>query len=80
MRGIDDLSQLERDILVWLLVDGASAPKPIGEEVDAHRNSVSRSLSSLRDDRLVVDKGSGVWTLTCEGFSAARLIYRERRD
>ena len=75
-----ELTGLERDILAFLLTDGGNAPKPIAEAVGSHRNSVSRSLSSLEDEELVVDKGSGVWTLSCIGTTAARAIYRDRQS
>jgi len=73
----DELTDLEKDIIDWLLVDGANAPKPIADEVGAHRNSVSRSLRSLEDKGLVLDKGSGVWTLTKQGYILARIHRRE---
>ena len=50
-----DLTDLEKDILVFLLTDGANAPKPIAEAVDSHRNSVSLSLSNLAEEGLVID-------------------------
>ena len=75
-----DLTDLEKDILVFLLTDGANAPKPIAEAVDSHRNSVSRSLSNLAEEGLVIDKGSGVWTLSCIGTMVARALYRDRKS
>jgi predicted transcriptional regulator len=68
------LSAVESEILVDLLLNGDNVPSNIADNIDRHKTSVSRSLSSLESEDLVDNKGRGVWTLTVAGASLARTI------
>jgi Mn-dependent DtxR family transcriptional regulator len=74
-----DLTNLESEILDYLLIDGANGPIGISEELGNPPESISRSLKNLREDGLVIDKGGGVWTLSCVGIRVARMLRRRDR-
>lgn len=62
------LSPVESESLETLITDGDNVPAGIADNIDRHPKSVSRSLSSLREKRLVRRKNDyGVWTPTQEG-------------
>ena len=68
----------ESDILVGLLLIDDALPREIAEAAGRHPRSVSRSVSELVDEGLVVEKGRSVFALTPEGYAEARGIIRER--
>jgi predicted transcriptional regulator len=70
----------ESDILVGLLLIDDALPREIAEAVGRHPRSVSRSVSELVDEGLVVEKGRSVFALTPEGYAEARGIIRERTE
>lgn len=68
----------ESDILVGLLLIDDALPREIAEAVGRHPRSVSRSVSELIDEGLVVEKGRSVYALTPAGYAEARGIVRDR--
>jgi len=72
------LTPVERHILRHLLLYGDDAPGNIGSKSSnddrPHPASVSRSLSNLEGKGLVRHKGSGVYSLTLQGMTAARNV------
>jgi predicted transcriptional regulator len=73
-----DLSPVEEESLLALLLIGDSLPVTISEFIDRHPASVSRSVARLGDRDLVVEKDRAVYSLSIEGYSVARGILRER--
>jgi len=70
----------ESDVLVGLLLIDDALPREIAEVVGRHPRSVSRSVSELVDEGLVVEKGRSVFALTPEGYREAREIIRDRTE
>lgn len=71
-------SPVEREILIGLLLLGDSLPVDLAEVGDRNPRSVSRSVSNLVDQGLVVNKsGRHVYALTVEGWREAVAIVRE---
>lgn len=75
---IENLRDLDKDVLVYLGRNGPHLTGYIGDEIGAHKKSVSRTVSggeqredSLSKRGLVCDKGGGVWTLTVKGWRVA---------
>lgn len=68
----------EEDVLVGLLLSGDSLPLAIAERFDRHPRSISRSVSDLVDEGLVVEKYRSVYALTPEGYREARRVLRRR--
>ena len=66
------LTPAQRAILRHLLTEGDDVPSNIADSQDLHRNSVSRAAKPLKDEGLIEDKGSGVYTLTEQGRQEAR--------
>jgi len=75
-----DLTKLDKQILRYLLSDGANGPSGIAENVDSHPNSVSRRLPKLRERGYVYEKSGGVWSITRIGIRTIREIKREEED
>lgn len=68
----------ESEILLGLLLIGDSQPGEIAEEFGRHPGSISRSITKLVEDRLIVEKGRSTYALTCNGYSAARGVLKRR--
>lgn len=73
----DMLSQVDQEILVALLVDGANTPKNISDIIDRHHQSVMSRLDPLLEDDLIQNKGRGVYELTVAGLESARVLRKE---
>lgn len=82
-------SDVEKDIMIDLLVYGDDKAENIGRRVDRPPSSVSRSLADMRKDSpsLLSAKGGGVYRLTEQGrrtaqalFQAGHNPYTERAD
>lgn len=73
-------SEVETAILVDLLLSGDNSAGNIGPNTGHPNSSVTRSLSSLVEEGLVRNKGSGVYTLTDKGRTEARTIARQKID
>lgn len=71
------LSQVDREILVALLVVGDNTPSNLATLTDRHTQSIQQRLSMLEEDQLVVNKGGGVYRLTISGVPSARAVFRE---
>ena len=69
-----DLTPTERDILLGLLLVGDALPVTIASSVGRHPRSVSRSVPTLVDAGLVVEKDRSVYALTPAGFAEARRV------
>lgn len=68
-----DLTPMQQDILVDLLIYGADGPNNIGNRTNHRRQSVTTALTGkLSDEGLVRNKGGGIWELTGDGVTAAR--------
>lgn len=81
-----DLSRVDRDTLIDLLVHGDNTPANIADNIGSTGRSVRRRITSeggLADQDLVRRKGTdtrrtGVYTLTRSGVQIARDLYKER--
>lgn len=71
---------VSRDVLVDLLLNGDNTPTNIAESTGRHTTSVSRKLSDLEEQGLVINKGRGVWTLTMKGMRHAQVFRRHRES
>jgi predicted transcriptional regulator len=67
-----NLTPTQQAILVDLLVHGDDKAANIGSRTGHHRNSISRSMTALSEESLVVDKGGGVYRPTEDGVEAAQ--------
>lgn len=65
------LTPVERGLLVDLLAHGDNVPSNIADNTGYHEKSVCRSVSKLEDEKLVRNKGRGVYTLTHRGLEQA---------
>lgn len=71
-------SPTENDILVVLLLHGERQPQTISEKADRHPRSISRSISNLTEEGLVMELGRSNYGLTIEGYSEARELMSRR--
>lgn len=69
-----NLSEGDISILVDLLRHGDNAPKNIAENIGQSRVNVQNRLNKLQNDGFVLNKGSGVWTLTPDGVEMSRAL------
>jgi len=73
-----NVTPVEREILVHLLLKGDDRPANIGDDDPdserPHPASVSRSMSNLEDKGLVSHKGNAVYRLTNQGLIVARNV------
>ena len=72
----DMLSQVDREVLVALLLLGDNSTGNLSDICDRHPNSIRDSFGRLEDEDFVVSKGSGVYALTFQGVTAARSVVR----
>lgn len=73
-----DRSPVQQRVLRHLLLEGDDLPSNIAARDGPHPRSVSRSLSQLRSNGLVTEKGNAVYTLTPVGVKvAARLVLED---
>jgi len=75
--NIDMLTEVDREVLVALLIGGDNSPSNIAEYIDRHPNSVGDALDRLESEDMVFNKGSGVYALRFQGVTTARTLYRE---
>lgn len=71
------ITQVDREVMVTLLLIGHNTPGNIADISDRHRNSVQDSLQRLEENDLVLNKGSGVYALTFQGATMARSVVLE---
>lgn len=71
------LTSVDREVLVALLLRGDNSRSNLSDITDRHPNSVGNSLKRLGSERLVVEKGAGVYTLTYSGANTSRAVLRE---
>ena len=78
MTDLEEMTtQVERELLVALLVGGADLPSNLSDITSRHVQSVQERLRNLEDEGLVWNKGNGVYELTEEGTTTARAIRQE---
>lgn len=73
----DMMSDVDREILVTLLLSGANSPKNLAEICGRHQQSIQRRLPELVGDYLVRKKGTGIYELTEVGLESARIVWKE---
>lgn len=71
------LSEVDRELLVSLLLGGANSPKNLSEITGRHDQSCLERLKKLEEMDLVTNKGGGVYDLTVPGANTARAVHRE---
>lgn len=78
MTDLEEMTtQVEREILVALLVGGADTPANLSDITGRHVQSVQQRLSNLEEEELIWNKGNGVYDLTESGTTTARAIQLE---
>lgn len=77
MENHEMLSQVDREVLVALLVGGDNTPKNLSEITGRHDQACQSRLAHLEDEDLVENKGGGVYRLTQQGLESARVIYQD---
>ena len=78
MTDLEEMTtQVERELLVALLVGGADLPSNLSDITSRHVQSVQERLSNLENEGLIWNKGNGVYDLTESGTTTARAIQQE---
>lgn len=71
------LSEVDREILVCLLIKGDNTPRNIAEICNRHHQSIQDRLEELSDKSLIRNKGRGVYRLTEKGIRYAQTVAQE---
>lgn len=77
--SFDPITELEAEIMLYLLHCGDDGPIGISHSIDRPPESISRSLGDLKEETLVIDKSPGVWKLTTLGFRVIRAVIIEQQ-